>query len=408
MTIPTFNDLVQDVTEESALATIDAAGLVVGLDFNAMSPENPYRALAHGVVPIAIANAFESSGPAIRAGFLDLAEGGWLQRTGYEQFGTEYIGETFATPSVTLTNTSPNLYIREIGQHTVKNVATNKTYTNTERFELQPAGDPDDSATIVFIAEEAGTASNAQIGDISANVTTLDGVTVTNAAPASATDNEDEDAYRTRCRRALAATSPDGPADAYAYIATSARRTDGSAIGITRVYVDADGIFGEVTVWVSDADGTIAGADLTRLDALLLGTATDEYAILPNGTRSGAVPLTVNYVGCLAADTVTVPVTYTAEALASAGLTAPEIEALVEEALTDLMASVPINGWNGVLAQSKIAGAIAQTRKDPADPDLITSVTVSLPAADVDLAPPATASPSIPILGSVTPTITLI
>ncbi len=387
----TFSELIAETTEAAVQAALQAAGEIVGLDFEGMAPNAVVRAIGRSVVPKVIYDAFGVITKMARGGFLDFAQDGpWLNALGEQMFGTTRIEMTFATTPCTFTNTSGNVYVFINEQVIVQNAVTKKTY-KAAAFSLAESGAEGDEVTVDVIAIEGGTASNADAGDISVLVTTFDGVTVTNEAAARATDLEPRAAYIARCRLAAGAISPNGAEDAYRYVALSATREDGTAIGATKVHVLDDDVSGQVTVYVTDGDGNMDAGDVTRIDELITSI------VVPHG---------IDYQGTFEATAVTIPVTYTATALASEGLTEDEIEELVDAALAELFESTvhaPIGGIAGFMYASKIRATIEQVRAEPGSPQPIVDVTLTLPAANV-----AIADDEVPVLGLVTPTINMI
>lgn len=382
----TFQQLIASTTEVAVRALVQTAGELVGLDFEAMPGNSVFRAIARSVVPKVIYDTF--AGPVAeiaKGGFLDFAsDGPWLEALGEQFYDTERIRQTFATTTARFTNAGANVYSFTEGQVIVQNPTTKRTY-RAAAFTLFEAGDAQNRhvADVSITAIEPGSGSSADANTITTMVTVFDGVSVTNPSATSGTDLETASAYIARCRLAASATSPAGAADAYEYVALSALREDGSAIGVTRVSVDADNTTGQVTVYVADADGEVASEDVDVIEELLL------QQVVPHG---------VDFVsgGVVSATAVSVPVTYTAVALTSAGMDEATIKDAVETALSDLMGATPIGGWNGFLRAVKIRGTIIQVEGLAGRPRPLVDVTLTLPAGDVALA-----ADEVPVLGAV-------
>jgi hypothetical protein len=172
-----------------------------------------------------------------------------------------------------------------------------------------------------------------------------------------------------------------GSKDAYRYVATSATRGDGTAIGITKVAVISDGTTGDVQVYLADADGAPDPADVTIIDALL------EETVVPHG---------INWLGAAGATEVTVDIEGTIVVRDADGLSDDDIlddeTGIVPAALDELQAEWPIGGYiippvpTGVLPIDEIRARISQAQALPTDPRPIIRVTLTSPAADVSLA----------------------
>jgi uncharacterized phage protein gp47/JayE len=348
------------------------------------------RKLALDAVPVIVHTATEVNAEAIRGGLLDYASGVWLELLAINLYGIEAgrIAETFATTPVTFTNTSNSPYNFADGEVIVGNGMV--TYT-APAFELAAFGNDGAIVTVDVTCTVAGSAGDAEAGEIDTMVTTFNGVTCTNASAANGADEETDEQLRERCRLSRAALSNAGPVDAIRYVALSAVRTDGTAIGVTRVQVVENGTsIGDVAVYLADSDGSVAADDVDRIDHLL---------------RTLVIPTGVNYDDTYDCTEVSVPITYTARYKASAGFSTDELEEMVADALAEMFANHPIGGYfdsgggpSGVMYKNEIAATIACVTGEDSDERPIKSVTVSLPAADVALDPGEVAT-----LGAITP-----
>jgi ribosomal protein S11 len=397
MTI-SFSQLIATTTEAAMQSLMQTCGEIVGLDFEGMSPNAVVRAIGRSVVPKVLVDAFEIVAEMARGGFLDFApDGPWLEAKGEQDFGVERIRQTFATTVCTFTNASEeNTYSFTSGQVIVKNPTTGKTY-KAAAFSLAAAGDEGDEVEGVAItAVDPGRDSDANIGDINQMATTFDGVTVTNTAPARATDLEPRAAYIARCRLAAAAISPGGARDAYRYVALSAKDDEGVSYGITKVQVVADDIAGDVQVYLADPDGVLGAGVADAIDDLLLAV------VVPHG---------INWLGASAATPVTIDIEYTAIGLEAVGLEIADIEALVEAALDDLFNDAELNpiggvnndGASGFMYHSKIRATIAQVQAEPGAPRPLFEVQVPDPSGNTVIA-----NGEIAVRGTITHGITLV
>ncbi len=303
-----------------------------------------------------------------RAHFLELATdpgdeddedpaAGWLSAKGLSDYGPERTEETFATGFVTLTNGGANTHTVRPEALTLQNSGTGKTYRNEDDNGVYAFGyftlGPGTSQTLPVRAEEVGTASNAAAGEIDTLVSSLSGVTVTNASPVLGTDREPRPDYIARCRLAASATSPNGPAQAYEYIAlnTNADGTLGTPddgktkVNITRVQVTKDSAIGTVVVWLASPSGPATGPDVA--------------AVLAN-IQVYAVPDCVT-LSVLPAVAVNITVSGTLTGNAASGLVAGTVEDAADAATIELFATAPVGGFDGIFYDEKIAAVAIQS-----------------------------------------------
>jgi len=280
----------------------------------------------------------------VRAGFLDLASGGWLTLLAYYVFNVVRIPATFATGNVLLTNSGGGIYTAvQIGQLRVIGSATKKTYTNTAVFTLNPG---DTNISVAVQAEELGAASTAAPGTIDALETILPGVTVTNSTAVVGSDAELDPALQQRCKDKLATLSGLGPRGAYSYAVRSAVRTDGSIVDINRLSISPSSSTGVVTVYVASPAGAPSTADLDFIRASIESTARPD-TVTVNVFAATALPLTK---------------TITVWAKRTDGLSADDLTALVNTALVLMIRDYPIGGFtkppstSGFLYASTIDG----------------------------------------------------
>lgn len=372
----------QLITETKA--SIYARGLALasalGLTVTSWAPGDPTRSLYHFVSEILEALEINVAGY-VSSGFLDYATGDWLTLLADQVFGVERVEATYASTSVTLTNAGGGVYVIAAGDVVVRSSLTGKTYTNTSGGTLSGAS----TLTLDFTADEAGADSSAGATEIDELVTTLLGVTCSNATAAVGLDEEDDASLRTRCRAKLGTLSATGPRDAYDFVVQSSDLT--GVTDITKSRTIADSTTGNVTVYVAGASGAVAGASVTAAQA-----AVEEWA--------APLCITPTVTNC---SNVTVAVTYQVWIYTSVGETTATIEAEIESKLEELFAARPIGGdiiapaTTGKLYQSLISAAIRS-----AYPEHTFRVSVSAPAGDTSLAINQCA-----VLGTVTPTVTL-
>jgi len=385
----TLAELTEAMTADEVEAAIYAAVEARGAKTTAWKPGAVVRTLIAGV-SIVLAAFSELAALVAAGGFLELAEGDWLTLLAEYVFGVERIGATFATGTVTLTNTSATPYSGGADDLIVQNSTTGATYRSTEAWSLDAAEGANDEIDVAVRAVEAGSDSTSPATDIDALVTTLSGVTVSNAAALTGTDEELDAALRTRCLERTGALSPNGPSDAYGYAARNAEDADGASIGVTRVATEAVGD-GTINVWVATASGEVTGT--------ASNPATDLGAVA-EAIYEQAEPLGIEAV-VDTATALTVPVTYELWIYTSAGLTESEVEDLVEDALGALLSGTPIGGHyvdpDRYVYLNDLISTIDAVRPE------IFNVDVTSPAADV-----AVDADEVPVLGTVTATVNLV
>ena len=270
----------------------------------------------------------------IRSGFRSTAEGDWFTVLAKEVYGVDRVEATFATPTITLSNGGGGHYeIESDGDLTVKSSATDKTFHNTSTGTLA-AG----SSAIVFelVADEAGSDSTVAVDELDTLITTLLGVTIDSSTAATATDEQSDPSLDDQCGDTLGALSPNGPPDAYQFVARSSDLT--GVTDVTRAKSIADDDTGDVTLYVASDSGAVAGASVTAVQA-----AIEEFA-----TPLCITPTVVN------STPVTVDVTATIE-----GVDIPTgFEATISAALVTKFKTINISDGTESIAKSLIVAEI--------------------------------------------------
>jgi len=363
MSVPALATLYSVKTKEEVLAVILEVATAVGLPVTAYQAGSAGRELLE-ICAAAIADFTSTSTAAASGGLLGYSESEWLTLLAYQLYEVTREAATFGTCSLTLTNTSALSYPLNAGDMRFYNTRTGKTYTSTSGGTLTPGNVTPSTLEISIQADEAGSDSNAVIGEIEGIVTPLLGVTGTNTEVLVGNDEETDAALRTRCTESLAKASPNGPIDAYNYFAKSATRTDGTNIGVTRTNpVQGNGT---VIVYVADASGPIDSGDLADVDS----------SIQLNCVPTGFSAVTLN------ATAVTVNVAATIYLRRNSSLTVAQLTTLVTDRLTDYFSLAPIGGYQaggGFIFFSALSGEIYESSDD------IVRVVLTTPAADVAL-----------------------
>lgn len=374
--------LILQETKANIYAAALSVAVAIGLPVSTWQPGDPTRSLYFieseklSTLEVIVVNF-------IKSGFLDHATGDWLEVLADQVFNVVVPDATQATTDVVLTNTGGGFYPGiEAGDLTFQNSTTGKTYTNTTGGTL--ASGPGTTLTVSVIADEAGSDSSAAAGEIDELVTTLLGVECTNPTAAVGVDKQDEPTTRQQCRDKLGSFSPNGPREAYAYVARNSELTGTNAVTRVRVYADSD--TGDVTVYLASGSGAIAEPDRALVEDAILTWATP-LCITPT---------------VLSAAPVTIPVTYSMSLYKRANKTATEVQEEVESALEQMFTQRPIGG-DGLRGAGKMYQSIISSTIRNLYPSDAFNVVLALPASDT-----AMTEGQVPALGTVTGTITLV
>ncbi len=380
MATPSLASLLVQQTKEQIYNFALGIATALGLPVTTWQAGDPTRSLYH-VESEALETWEGIIVKYIAAGFLDWATGIWLKILAYQVYGVVVPEATFATTDVVLTNGGGGYYPNiQAGALVFKNSTTGKTYRNTTGGTLQSG--PGTTLTVTVIAEEAGSDSSASATEIEDMVTTLRGVTCSNALAAVGVDEQDAAVTRQQCRDRLGRLSPNGSKGAYVDVARDSELTGTNSITDARSYRSSD--VGDVTTYLRGPSGAVAEAD----------RALVELAILANCTPLCVTPTVLSVAN------VVVAVSYELWVYKRCGKTSAEIEEDVESALEAMFAARPIGGdiiapaTTGNLYQSLIESTIRT-----AVPEVF-RVSVTAPAGDTALT-----NGQVAAMGTVTPTI---
>ena len=390
MSDPSFNvdDLTTPLTADEIKTSIYTTLATLGVSTTNWKPGAVVRTII-AAVALVLAALSQLVAAIARAGFLDTATGNWLTLLAYYVYDVTRIPATFATGNVTLTNAAGGIYNWNPGELQVTCTLTGKVYKNLALISL---GVGPSSVTSSFIAEEIGADSTAFAGEIDALVVALDGVTCSNAAPLVGTDEESDPELRVRCRNRLGALSPNGPADAYDYIAKSATLNTGVSAGVTRVRTVPNGA-GGITAYLANASGSLAGT---------VGDLSTPLGAADDAMQRQCVPLGITLTSTSAVG-VSVPVTYDVWLYNTTSLTQAQIEDAIADSLAAWFAARPIGGDYpagppGALYRSGVEAAIGAARTSSGISLNIFRVQLTAPASDIVFA-----ANECPVLGTVTP-----
>lgn len=377
--------LTKDEIEDAIYAAIEARGVAT----TSWKPGAIARTIIAGLA-IVLA-AFSTLQARIAAsGFLEKAEGDWLTLVAEFVYGVPRNEGTFASGNVEFNNGAGGVFSPGAGDVIVSNSSTGKTYRNTAAFTLAAF---ETGKLVPFEAVEIGADSTSPAGFIDTLETTLLGVTVTNPSALVGLDPESDPDLRVRCLAKTGTLSPNGPADAYRFVAFEAEKDDGTPVGITRLTATPDGE-GNVDVYIANASGPVTGT---------IGDTTTDLGAVDAAIQTQVVPLAVTAT-VASATANTIAVTYEAWIRGTIGLTEVELQSEIADALADFMSEQPIGGsrkvaGGGFVFKEGIEGVIAETIGS----DFLLDLVVSAPAADVSIA-----ASEAPVLGVVSATTNLV
>jgi uncharacterized phage protein gp47/JayE len=378
---PSLSSLLIQETQAQIYAAALQIAQTLGLVTTAWDPGDPTRSLFY-LESNVLAALEQIVVGYIQSGFLDYASGVWLQVLAYEQFGVTVPPATYATTSVTLTNSGGGIYEFDPGDITFLNSTTNQTYHNTTGGTLNGSGS---TLSVTVVADQAGSVSSASAGEIDTLVTTFLGVTCTNPTAAVGTDTWSDATIRAQCRASLGSLSPNGPASAYSYVALNSNLT--GQTGVTRCNVYPDSTTGDVTIYIAGPSGSVDSGVVSALQSAIQMYATP-LCITPT---------------VVSATAVTINVTYTIWVYQSVNQDSTAIEAAIQTALENAFANEAIGGdiippaSTGYVYQSLLQDTIGETFPE------IFRVTISSPSGDTPLT-----NGQVPVLGTVTPTINFV
>jgi hypothetical protein len=294
---------------------------------------------------------------AVNAMFLGTATGGWLTALAYYVYGVTRQVATFGTTSYTLTNTGGGVYSYASGQAVFQCGLNGNTFTNVTAFTLG-SGSPGSPSTVTFQiqAQASGSLGGASANTITTIVTTMVGVTGTNATACIGVDQWSDAQVVAACYAALAARSQKGPTGAYlasiygySNVPGAVNAVTGAPVNVNRVQVYTNPDTGNITVYLASPAGIADPNDVAGVQTAITAVAQ------PMGVIATAQSCTV--------------VTFSAAITAwssSSGSTAASI--IQSEALTSVdnaLAAYPIGGYTkppslqGYLYASFITGAVS-------------------------------------------------
>lgn len=362
-------DLVKALSVDSIRASLLAILVTLGFPVTSWHLGSVIRALV-SLFAAALAPFTDLQVQIAKSGFLDWAEGLWLDLLAQQVYDTTRIAATFASGHVTLVNTAGGNFPFAARQCRFINPTTGKIYVNTASFTLAPF--QTDHAPIPIEALEIGSASTSNAGEIDESETGMLGVTITNVEAVVGFDAETDTALRLRCRLKFGSLSPAGPRDAYEYLARTFDLNGG--VTVTRTSGDFDSDTGQMTLYIAGPSGPIGAPDVAKVQQQIDLIAT------PLGFDCTVESVT----------SVTVNVSSQVSVYTSQNLLNADVQAAVEAQLTAWMQTLPIGGdytvvGSGFVYRDSVIGQILQARTVPDAPQQIHNVLLFTPAADVAL-----------------------
>lgn len=311
-------------------ATVQTRIINMLVDLSIRADLWPVRDVAYAVVVVlslVLQGFFANFLTAVQAGWLPTAAGGWLRWLALYMYGVTPTPATFATGAVTLTNNGGGSFTFAPGEATFQNSTTKATYENVDAISLGPG--PGTMQTIDVQATVQGSASNAAPGQVDTIVTTMNAVTVSNASPVLGVDAQSDPSLQLECWNAIAANSPFGPAQSFGYaVQTAVNAVTSAPVNIDRFVTSESSHTGTVSVWVASPAGAADPNDVQGVLNNILAIARP-----PCVTPTVASATTVSD-----ADAITVYVTSTP------GLVAASVQAAIETAIDNYLATYPIGG----------------------------------------------------------------
>lgn len=326
--MPVIDDLTTPLTTDQVRSAIYSVLAATGVTTTNWKPGAVVRTIITGVAIVASSLSGLISLLA-RSSFLALSSGDWLTLVALYGYGVTRVPATFATGFVTLTNTSGANYTLDPGDLILANPTTNKAYSNTSTFTLLAHT----SLTVPVQAVELGSASTSFGGEISRVVSALSGVSCSNALAVAGTDAEQDVPLRSRCTAKLGALSPNGPRDAYDFVARSATRADSSNIGVSRTkVVRLPG--GILDVYVASVSGAISGT---------VGDLSSDLGRVDDAMQRQSTPLGVT-LNTFTVSTQAVDVTYEVWLYNTTSMAPADIATAIAKSLQALIQVQPIGG----------------------------------------------------------------
>ncbi len=378
-----FEDLITPVSSSEILDSFYDTLSILGVNTTSWKPGGVTRAFL-------VSSAIVMSGFSqlialiVRSGWLELSEGPWLTLVAWFKFRVKRQEATFATGAGLLSNTGGGVYTFDPGDLVFRNVATNQEYRNTQTVSIGPG----DDVSITIRCTREGSIGDADPNTVTELVTSFLGLTFTNPLRFSGQDEETDPELRARCYEKLGSLSSMGPRDAYSYAAKSARRPDGSRIGVTRTRGYKDG-YGNVWFLVATASGEVTGSHDDR---------ETDLGIVHNELAEKALPEFITLLPTMSATASQVSFTYSLWVYDDIGMTDAELEDAISAKLKSLVSSLPIGGVVLYPDAGKLFLSAAKVVMGSVHTGIV-RIVIHTPSAD-----PEFARTAVPVFGTATAT----
>jgi len=260
----TLDELVTPLTSAEAETAIYSALAARGVTTTTWKPGAVVRTIIAGVA-IVLAALSELQALLAQSAFLDFAEGAWLTLVARYFYETERGLGTFAAGNVTLNNSAGGVFSVAVGDLIVANGTSGKAYRNTAAFSIAAM----QTGVIVPVeAVEIGSGSSSAAGTVTTMVTTMTGVSCTNAGALIGLDEDSDATLRSRCRSKWSTLGTGSTAPAFEYYA---RAASSEVVRVSvrehdNLGVSADG---HVTVILATASGAVSAAAIAAVAAYI-------------------------------------------------------------------------------------------------------------------------------------------
>lgn len=346
-----ITELVKPLVKSEVLADVYTLLGLGGLTTTANEPTEPVPVLIGTVVEWFVDDVWNALVvPALRAPFLDFASGTWLSLIAALVYNRPRFLDTPATGTITVENRGSFTGTIAVGQLRIKSTVTNKTYTNKTSGTLSAwiGSGAYPEVDLIFEADQSGTGSNAQPGDIDTGLV-LGPVGIyaqTNVAPMLGQDEESDANLKARCKAAISEGVAGGPRASYESAALDpvgvfVRRkvpypsTWGTAApNISRIRILSIG-GGVVSVRLASTSGAAVGDNVTEDSDVFKANAAIQLFCVPPG-----ITCTVSSAAekAIALGSITL---YVAR---ESGVSVEEAKAAAEAALVSFFSTLPIGG----------------------------------------------------------------
>lgn len=274
--------LVAKQTAAEILAVGLEVATAIGLPVTTWRTGDPTRSLYKYLARV-LESLEDQNASFIGSAFLSSAAGEWLKVVAKDTYGVDAIEATYATPTVTITNTGNRQYSLDPGDVVARASTTGKTYHSTEAG----AWVNGTTLSIAFVADEAGSGSSCGLNDVNELVTTFLGLEITGSTPSIAADDQDDESLRQVCEDTRGALSAAGPADGYNAVVKDPERTGNNEITRAESFGDADDF--TVDVFVAGASGPVSAAALNAAQDAVEQWATP-LCVRPTVENATALP----------------------------------------------------------------------------------------------------------------------